>query len=156
RLYGGSGVASSAEEVKRGTPRPAMPSCRTSLRAPLAAAPSKWRSGRTLGGKRGGIAPRGPSDHQPWAVRRAASALVLWRRTLVVQRSSRSPARLSKTAAPSGLKGHGLAKYLSSLTSECGANIQVPDRFSCDGWPPTYFVRRGNCCRRGVIRAGLG
>src|SRR5215467_13972349 len=53
RLYGGSGVASSAEEGKKGRHVP-PPSCQYQLAGPLAAAPSKWRSGRTLGGKRGG------------------------------------------------------------------------------------------------------
>src|SRR5262245_31971492 len=57
--------------------------------------------------------------------------------------------RLSKTAAE-----HGLRKYLSSLTSVRGANIQVPDRFSGAGWSRTYFARRGIIA--GEARFGLG
>src|SRR5262245_1694334 len=146
RLYGGPGGASSAEA---NTAPSRHPSCH--LRCGHPATPCKWRLGRTLGGNAG----ERWKVEQPWAWGRIdGRPWVLWRRTAGAERFSRSSAVCLRLPARSGPKEHGLRKYLSSLTSVRGANIQVPDRFSGAGWSRTYFARRGIIA--GEARFGLG
>src|SRR5262249_10307322 len=118
---------------QKGAPRPATPLCQYQLAGPLVAAPSKWRPGRTLGGKRGGgCAPTwGRAPVGPWATSMGCFRLGLLaegRWSLAVFSFLCQAVQGCGAVRPQGALV--LAKYSSSLTSECGANMQVPDRFS--------------------------
>src|SRR5262249_37711232 len=108
RLYGGAGVASSAEEGKKWRHVPPPPSASTSLRAPLSPPLQSGAQDAPWGENAGGDAPpRGverPSALGPH--RWAASASGSWQKGAGPWRSSRSSARLCKAAARSGPRGH--------------------------------------------------
>lgn len=149
RLYGGAGSASSAEAEGRHVTAPSLLPllCHTPLKVALGTRPEGKRGGRLAIG----VAPSASLEASmgpppPWA---------LWRRSPGAGRFSRSFARLSKTAARSRPKAHGLRKYLGPPTSEGGANIKVPERFS--RWMVSYILCKAwNYCDRGAIWAGQG